>query len=179
MIGPAAYKPNDVVKTMKGKTIEVIDSDAEGRMVLSDTLWLAGTHKPDLMMDFATLTGACLRAIGTNYSGAYTNRSEWYSKIIEAGRESGERVWPFPNDKDYGRCLKSEVADIKQCRVTGGSDHIEAGYFLNEFVPETIPWVHVDLSAAESDEGLAHVETKLTGFGPRFVTSFLKQVLPG
>ncbi len=177
MIGPTAYKPNDVVKTMKGKTIEVVDSDAEGRMVLADTLWLAATHKPDLMMDFATLTGACLRAIGTSYSGAYTNRSEFYQKITDAGRVSGERVWPFPNDRDLGRCLKSEIADLKQCRVTGGSDHIEAGYFLSEFVPEAIPWVHVDLSAAESEEGLAHVSTKLTGFGPRFAAAFLRGAL--
>ncbi len=176
-IGPKAYRPNDIVKTLSGKTIEVVDSDAEGRMVLSDALHLAAQEKPDLLMDFATLTGACVRAIGTSYSGAYTNRSEWFTQVIEAGRESGERVWPFPNDPDFGTCLKSEVADIKQCRLTGGADHIEAGYFLGQFVPTTVPWVHVDLSAAEADEGLAHVPPKLTGFGVRFATEFVRRVL--
>jgi leucyl aminopeptidase len=175
--GPKAYKPNDIVKTLSGKTIEVIDSDAEGRMVLSDALAIAAKDKPDLIMDFATLTGACVRAIGTNYSGAYTNRTEWMTAIIDAGRRSGERVWPFPNDPDYGTCLKSDIADIKQCRLTGGSDHIEAGYFLGQFVPKEIGWVHVDLSAAESDEGLGHVSTKLTGFGVRFAAQFLRNIL--
>lgn len=176
-IGPLAFRPNDIIKTLRGKTIEVIDADAEGRMVLSDTLWLAAQQKPDLMLDFATLTGACVRAIGTNYCGAYTNRAAWYRRIIDAGVASGERVWPFPNDADYGRCLKSEVADIKQCRISGGSDHIEAGYFLSQFVPKTVPWVHVDLSAAEAEEGLAHVPAKLTGFGIRFTTEFVRSTM--
>ncbi|MBY0370767.1 leucyl aminopeptidase family protein [bacterium] len=173
-IGPDAFRPNDIVRTMKGKTIEVTDADAEGRMVLSDTLHLASQQTPDLILDFATLTGACVRAIGTNYSGAYTNRAKWYERIREAGVASGERVWPFPNDPDYGRCLKSEIADIKQCRISGGSDHIEAGYFLSQFVPKKVPWVHIDLSAAEAEEGLAHVPAKLTGFGIRFALEFVQ-----
>lgn len=173
-IGPKAYRPNDIIRTMSGKTIEVVDSDAEGRMVLADAIHLAGKEAPNLIMDFATLTGACVRAIGTNYSGAYTNRPDWYARIIETGKRSGERVWPFPEDPDYGRALKSEIADIKQCRLTGGSDHIEAGYFLSQFVPKQSAWLHIDLSAAEADEGLAHVPTKLTGFGVRFANEFLK-----
>ncbi len=173
-VGPKAYRPNDIIHTLSGKTIEVVHSDAEGRMVLADTLHLAGKEAPDLILDFATLTGACVRAIGTNYSGAYTNRPEWYARIIETGKRSGERVWPFPEDPDYGRALKSDLADIKQCRLTGGSDHIEAGYFLRQFVPEKSAWLHVDLSAAEADEGLAHVPSKLTGFGVRFAHAFLQ-----
>jgi leucyl aminopeptidase len=174
-IGPKSFKPNDVVKTLEGKTIEIIDSDAEGRMVLSDTLALAAQDKPDLLMDFATLTGSCIRAIGTGYSGVYSNRSEWFPVLTEAGRVSGERVWPFPNDEDFGRCLKSDIADIKQCRNSGGVDHIEASYFLRQFVPEKVGWVHVDLSAAESEEGLGHVPTKLTGFGVRFTAEFIRR----
>lgn len=173
-IGPKAYRPNDIIRTMSGKTIEVVDSDAEGRMVLADALHLAGKEEPNLIVDFATLTGACVRAIGTNYSGAYTNRPEWYARIIETGKRSGERVWPFPEDPDYGRALKSDIADIKQCRLTGGSDHIEAGYFLSQFIPQKTAWLHVDLSAAEADEGLGHVPAKLTGFGVRFANEFLK-----
>lgn len=177
ILSPQAYRPNDLVKTLLGKTIEVVDTDAEGRMVLADTLTLAGREKPDLILDFATLTGACIRALGTLYSGAYSNKRSLYSLIRGAGQRSGERVWPFPNDADYGRCLKSEVADIKQCRESGGVDHIEAGYFLSQFVPKTVPWIHVDLSAGGNEGGLGHVGTKTTGFGVRYGVEVIKMFM--
>lgn len=177
-ISPDSYRPNDIVKALNGKTIEVIDTDAEGRMILSDTLTLASREKPALMIDFATLTGTCVRAIGTSYSGGFSNRRSLLSKIRVAGRESGERVWPFPNDLDFGRCLKSEVADIMQCRLKGGSDHIEASYFLSQFVPKSVPWVHIDLSACNAEGGLAHVPTKTTGFGVRFGAALMETVMP-
>ena len=126
-------------------------------------------------MDFATLTSACVRALGTRYSGAYTNRRKLISGIMSAGRSSGERVWPFPPDKDYGRCLKSQVADIKQCRPSGGVDHIESSYFLSQFVDRKIPWVHVDLSGEENEGGLAHVGGDVTGFGVRFAVAFCER----
>jgi leucyl aminopeptidase len=174
MIGPLSYKPNDVVTSMKGTTIEIIDTDAEGRMVLADTLYLASKQKPNLIIDFATLTGACIRAIGTTYSGVFTNRDDLHASLIKAGVESGERVWPFPMDKDFAECLESTVADYKQCREKGGVDHIEAAQFLRHFVGEESPWVHVDLAAAEHAGGLAHVATDETGFGVRFATSFAR-----
>jgi leucyl aminopeptidase len=174
---PDSYRPNDVVTSLSGKTIEVVDTDAEGRMVLADTLTLAGRDKPDLMVDFATLTGSCVKAIGTNYSGAYSNRRRLLSVIRAAGRASGERAWAFPNDPDYGRCLKSSYADLKQCRLKGGVDHIEASYFLRQFVDKTIPYVHVDLSAIENEGGLAHVPTEHTGFGVRFGAELVARAL--
>ncbi len=176
-LSPQSYKPNDVVTSLTGKTIEVVDTDAEGRMVLADTLALACQDKPDLMIDFATLTGSCVRAIGTNFSGAYSNRKGLLPVIRAAGRASGERVWSFPNDPDYGRCLKSQVADIKQCRLKGGCDHIEASYFLRQFVDKKVPYVHVDLSAIENEGGLAHVGSESTGFGVRFGAELVEQVL--
>jgi len=180
VIGPTAYRPNDVVVASNGKSIEVIDTDAEGRMLLADALAMAAKDKPALIMDFATLTGACVRAIGTLYSGVFSNKRQMFSALVRAGKESGERVWPFPNDADYGDCLKSRIADIKQCRPSGGSDHIEAAHFLSQFVGK-VPWVHVDLSAMENEGGLAHVPGKLTGFGVRFsrrfLESFFKQTL--
>lgn len=176
VIGPSAYRPNDVVSALNGKTIEVIDTDAEGRMLLADALSLAAQEKPSVMIDFATLTGACIRAIGTNYSGVFTNQAKFLPQLIRAGKNSGERVWPFPLDADYGQCLKSRIADIKQCRPSGGSDHIEAAYFLSQFVAR-VPWVHVDLSASENAGGLAHVPTKTTGFGVRFTREFLQESL--
>lgn len=170
MIGPKGFRPNDIVTAMNGKTIEVVDTDAEGRMILSDTLHIACQEEPDLLLDFATLTGSCVRALGTMYSGVFSHSTKLYSKAVRAGVNCGERVWPFPTDSDYGKILKSDVADIKQCRTGGGPDHIEAAYFLGQFVPAKVPWLHVDLSAVENDGGLAHVPTKVTGFGVRFAT---------
>jgi leucyl aminopeptidase len=163
-----AYRPNDVVTSLKGKTIEVIDTDAEGRMVLADTLTLASREKPHLVLDFATLTGSVIRALGTQYSGGYSNRKSLLALIRKAGILSGERVWPFPNDSDYGRCLKSEIADIKQCRLSGGVDHIEAAYFLSQFVERGVDWIHIDLGAMDPEEPLAHIPKKPSGFGVRF-----------
>ena len=177
MIGPLAYKPNDVITSMKGTTIEIIDTDAEGRMVLADTLHYAAKSKPTLMMDFATLTGSCVRAIGTTYSGVFTNRSELHGDLIKAGARCGERVWPFPMDKDFADCLESTVADFKQCREKGGVDHIEAAQFLMHFAGDESPWVHVDLSAMEHGGGLAHVATDETGFGVRFASTFARDYL--
>jgi len=176
-IGPKGYRPNDIVTSLQGRTIEIIDTDAEGRMILADTLTLAAEEESTLLMDFATLTGSCVRALGTSISGVYSNHRRLYPHLVRAGRRSGERVWPLPNDADYGRCLKSDVADIKQCRLTGGSDHIEASYFLSRFVPRRQPWVHVDLSASKSEGGLAHVPSKTTGFGVRFAIELIERLL--
>ena len=174
VLSEKSYRPNDVITSLKGKTIEVIDTDAEGRMILADTLTLASREKPDLVIDFATLTGSVIRALGTQYSGGYSNRKYLLSLIRKAGVLSGERVWSFPNDKDYGRCLKSEIADIKQCRLTGGVDHIEAAYFLSQFIEKGVDWVHIDLGAMEPEEPLAHIPKKPSGFGVRFAKKLIE-----
>jgi leucyl aminopeptidase len=175
--GPQAYRQNDVVTALNGKTIEIVHTDAEGRMLLADTLHLASEEKPDLIVDFATLTGACVAAISTQYSGAFTNRADYHSAIISAGKTTGERVWPFPLEPDFAECLKSDTADIKQCRLTGGVDHIEAALFLKEFIGAKVPWIHVDLSAAENSGGLAHVDTEATGFGVRFGAQLVQELI--
>lgn len=174
VLSAKSYRPNDVITSLKGKTIEVIDTDAEGRMVLADTLTLASREKPDLVIDFATLTGSVIRALGTQYSGGYSNRNYLLSLIRKAGVLSGERVWSFPNDRDYGRCLKSDIADIKQCRLSGGVDHIEAAYFLSQFVEKGVDWVHIDLGAMEPEEPLAHIPKKPSGFGVRFAKQLIE-----
>ncbi|KPK56425.1 MAG: hypothetical protein AMS22_01165 [Thiotrichales bacterium SG8_50] len=172
-IGPKAYKPNDVVKACNGKTIEVIHTDAEGRMVLADTLALACRQSPSLVIDYATLTGACIYALGTAYTGAFTNREALQPVLIAAGRDSGERVWPFPLDSDYDQALESKVADIKQCTLEGEADHILAARFLSRFVDESSAWIHLDLAACNHKGGLAHVPTDVTGFGVRFSLELL------
>ena len=166
--GPNAYKSQDVVTALNGKTIQSIHTDAEGRMALADTLVLAGEDKPDLIIDYATLTGACVTAVTTRYSGVFTNRADLHPVLKRAGKESGERVWPFPIGKEFLDDLKSDTADIMQCSPNGGGDHILAASFLQEFVDEKIPWVHMDLSACSRKGGLAHIPTEITGFGVRY-----------
>lgn len=172
-IGPAAYKPNDVVTALDGTTIEIIHTDAEGRMVLADTLALASRAKPDLIIDYATLTGACVYSLGKSYSGAFTNQERLIAPVIEAGRDSGERVWPFPMDKDYDEVLKSDIADVKQCAAEGNADHIVAARFLSRFVKDGIPWLHIDLSSGRRKGGLALIPSDVTGFGIRFSLNLL------
>jgi leucyl aminopeptidase len=125
-----------------------------------------------LIVDYATLTGACVGALSTRMSGAFTNRPEWIAKLISAGDECGERVWPFPLPEDYREALKSEIADVKQCTMDNDADHILAATFLRKFLVNDVPWVHVDLSSGNHKGGLAHVPSDVTGFGVRFTLAF-------
>jgi leucyl aminopeptidase len=165
-ISPTAFKCNDVVISASGRSIEVVDTDAEGRMVLADTLHFATKDKPDFVVDFATLTGASIRALDTRRSALFSNRPEWLEKVRKIGDRIGERVWPFPIDSDDFESLKSEVADVKQCADHNNCDHIFAAAFLSQFVNE-IPWVHVDLSASKNKGGLGLMPHAATGFGVR------------
>lgn len=164
-IGPHAYKPNDVVTASNGTRIEIVHTDAEGRMLLADTLALAARAKPDLIIDYATLTGSCVYALSTRYSGLFSNRQDLLAPMTAAGKASGERVWPFPMDADYDDMLKSAIADIKQCTLDSEADHILAARFLNRFVPASCAWMHIDLSAGNHKGGLAHIASDITGFG--------------
>lgn len=172
-IGARAYRPQEVVTAANGVTIQVAHSDAEGRMVLADTLALAAREEPDLIVDYATLTGACVNALTERYSGAFTNRPQWREALELAGRYSGERVWTFPMDEDYDSDLNSTIADVLQCTPDSKGDHILAARFLNRFVPPEIPWIHLDLSASNRTGGLAHIPTDFTGFGVRYTTQLL------
>jgi leucyl aminopeptidase len=172
-IGPAAYKSQDVITAINGTSIQVIHTDAEGRLALADTLVLACRENPRLLIDYATLTGACINAITRGYSGVFTNRPDWHPVLKKSGRESGERVWPFPCGKEFIADLESDVADIKQCTPDAGGDHILAATFLNEFVSSDIPWIHVDLSASKRKGGLGPVATDITGFGVRYTMDLI------
>ena len=172
-IGPKAYKPNDVVTASDGTNIEVVHTDAEGRMVLADTLIMASKQKPSLIIDYATLTGACVYSLGTAYSGIFSNQEDSLQTLIAAGKDSGERVWPFPLDDDYDEAIKSDIADVKQCSMEGSADHILATRFLKRFVKHDTPWIHVDLSSGNNKGGLAHIPTDTTGFGVRYTVNLL------
>jgi len=171
--GPNAYKSQDVVTAANGKTIQTIHTDAEGRMALADTLVLASRDKPGIMFDYATLTGTCVSAITTKYSGVFTNRSSLHPKLKRTGRNSGERVWPFPIGEEFMEDLKSDTADFMQCSPKASGDHILAASFLAEFVENDTPWVHMDLSASDNEGGLGHVGSKFTGFGVRYTMSVI------
>jgi leucyl aminopeptidase len=172
-IGPTAYRPQEVVTASNGVTIQVIHTDAEGRMVLADTLALASKTQPRFMIDFATLTGAAVYSLTERMSAVLTNREALAPLLVEAGRSSGERVWNFPLDSDFDSDIESKVADVAQCSVESKGDHILATRFLNRFVAEDIPWAHVDLAASTRTGGLGHVNTEITGFGVRYALELI------
>ena len=164
-ISPKAYKQNDIIRALNGTMIEIIHTDAEGRMVLADTLTLASRAKPDLLMDFATLTGSMATALGARYSGIFGTRDALLQRAVEMGRQTGERLCAFPMDDDYEADLDSKVADIKQCSMAGEADHILATRFLKRFIENDTPWLHMDLSASRCEGGLGIVAGDVSGFG--------------
>jgi leucyl aminopeptidase len=172
-IGPKAYRPQEVIRALNGTTIQVIHSDAEGRMALADTLTLAARRRPRTMIDFATLTGACVYALTERISGLFATDDGLAAQLLAAGNASGERLWNFPIPDDFDTDLDSPTADIAQCAVEGKGDHILATRFLKRFVPDDIAWAHIDLSSATRRGGLAHVPTEITGFGARLTLTFL------
>lgn len=145
-------------------------------MVLADTLALAARARPALMIDFATLTGSMLAALGQRYSGVFASDDALAARAVAAGKTSGERVCVFPRDADYDSALDSKVADVKQCTLEGDADHILAARFLGRFVGET-PWIHMDLSAASCGGGLGAVASDLTGFGVAWGVALLEDWL--
>ena len=173
VVSATAYKSQDVITTANGTTIQVIHTDAEGRMVLADTLALAADAKPGLIIDYATLTGTCVSALSTRYSGVFSNRAGAVRDLLGASDNSGERVWPFPLDEDFDEPLQSSVADIKQCSPEGAADHIMATRFLKRFVPDSIPWIHMDMSAGQHKGGLGAIATEVTGFGVAWTLALL------
>lgn len=176
LISPSAYTPDEVVITANGTSIEVVDTDAEGRMVLSDTLVFASQEKPDVVIDYATLTGAAVRAIDTRRSAMFSNQPKTMMAAHVAGETSGERVWGFPIGDDFEEGLESKVADTLQCSHSKNSDHIYAATFLSKFIEKDVPWVHIDLSSHANKGGLGLVNTEVTGFGPRWTLTFVESL---
>jgi leucyl aminopeptidase len=175
-ISSTAYTQDDILTALDGTTIEVVHTDAEGRLVLADTLTLASRGKPDLVIDFATLTGSMHVALGERYSGVFASSDELAALAVASGRASGERVSVFPLDADYDAALDSRVADVKQCTLEGEADHILAALFLQRFTGQR-PWLHVDLSSARCAGGLGALASDLTGFGVVWGATLLAQWL--
>ncbi|MCG3203370.1 MAG: cytosol aminopeptidase [Elusimicrobia bacterium] len=147
MPGENAVKPGDVLRTMKGKTIEVLNTDAEGRLILADALSFASTQKLDQVIDIATLTGACIVALGNQIAGIMGNDPGLVKNLINASQKAGEKLWELPLEKEYAPLLKSQVADLKNIGPLGQAGTIMAGLFLKEFVDDKLPWAHLDIAS--------------------------------
>lgn len=175
MPGGDAVKPGDVLKTHTGKTIEVLNTDAEGRLVLSDALSYANRLKPDEVIDIATLTGACVVALGPKIAGLMGNNRPLQERLEAAAHRAGEKLWPLPLDKEYEPMLKSHVADIKNIGPTGVAGTILGGLFLKFFTDDKRPWAHLDIaSTAWADEGTQLSPPGATGVLVRTLLTYLR-----
>ncbi len=174
MPGALAYKPGDVITTLSGKTVEVLNTDAEGRIVLADALWYARRYQPEAMIDIATLTGAIDIALGPHAIGLMGTDSALLARIVDAGEASKERVWQLPLWDEYRDMIKSTVADI---RNTGGGRRggaITAAAFLDAFVDD-IPWAHLDIAATVGNDSPSRPDNTpgATGVGVRLLAKLL------
>jgi len=170
-----AYRPGDVLRMMSGKTVEVLSTDAEGRLILADAITFARKrYRPDVILDAATLTGACVVALGSVTMGMMGNDPKLLDRMREASEASGERAWELPLHEEYFEQIKSDIADLKNIGGPEGGA-ITAGYFLKEFAGDT-PWVHMDIA------GVAWREKEKMGYAPgptgvpvRLLVEFLRR----
>lgn len=175
MISGRAQKPGDVVTAMSGTTIEVDNTDAEGRMVLADALWYTKTeYNPKVIVDFATLTGAIQVALGHEYAGLFSNSDELSEKLEISSKYVGEKLWRLPLSPSYEEDIKSDIADIKNCGSGRGAGSITAAMFLKHFVDPEAKWAHIDIAATEWDNKNRALSQKgATGFGVRLMDDFI------
>ncbi len=173
MLGGDATRPGDVLTIRNGKTIEVLNTDAEGRLVLADALSLATEAKPDAIVDLATLTGACMVALGPKIAGLMGRNDDFLGQVEAASDRSGERVWRLPLPAEYRKMVDSSVADMKNI---GGpyAGALTAGIILAEFVGDDIPWAHLDIAGpAFADGDDAELTKGGTGFGVRLLLDLI------
>ena len=170
-----AQRPGDVVKSMSGQTIEVLNTDAEGRLVLADILWYVNTvYKPKLIVDLATLTGAIIVALGDRYAGLFSNDDSLSNQILESSKVSKELVWRLPLDSEFDKLLNCEIADMRNITNSRGAGSITAAQFLKRFIGKT-PWAHLDIAGVTwSKKNTALSRTGGTGFGVRLLNEFVR-----
>lgn len=174
----SAQRPGDVVKSMSGQTIEVISTDAEGRMILADALWYTqDKYKPAAIIDLATLTGAIVVALGHEFAGLFSNSDELAEKISESAKNTGERVWRLPMDQAFDKGIDSDIADVQNCAKPGvRAGSITAAHFLRRFVNGT-PWAHIDIAGVEVSGGKTFIcNSGATGFGVQLLYDLLSKL---
>jgi leucyl aminopeptidase len=176
VISGNAYKPGDIIKTASGKTIEVGNTDAEGRIILSDALYYACKQKPNYLIDFATLTGACVVALGEFTAGLFTNSDELANNLLSAAKSVGERLWQLPMWDEYNTLIESKLADVKNVGGKWGGA-ITAAKFLEHFVDENINWAHLDIAGPSIAYKLNNYSDGYnTGYGVRLTVKYLKDL---
>lgn len=177
-IGSGAYKPGDVFRGYNGKTVEILNTDAEGRLVLADALaYIEKNYKPSRFIDLATLTGACVIALGYDYTGLVSNDDNLARELVQVSQDTDDRAWQLPSYVEMKEYVKSEVADLKNVGLPrGAAGALTAAEFLRNFVNDT-PWVHLDIAgtAFVDGKGRQYYGHGATGAGVRLLTAFLKQ----
>ena len=174
-----AQRPGDIVTSMSGQTIEIINTDAEGRLVLADVLWyVAKKFKPKFMVDLATLTGAIMVALGTEYAGMFSNNDELAERLSKVGLETGERVWRMPLGPEYDKQIDSQFADVKNAGVRNGGS-ITAAQFLQRFVDDT-PWAHLDIAGTAMGAPKSEINHSWgSGYGVRLLERLVAEHYEG
>jgi leucyl aminopeptidase len=171
----SAYRPGDILTSMSGKTIEVQNTDAEGRLTLADALCYVQKQKVDAVLDLATLTGACVVALGPDFSGAMGNDQKFMDQVLKAAKEAGDEIWQLPLPAAYGKYIKSDVADVSNMSRIRWGGAITAGLFLQRFIENDTPWVHLDIAgpSLRDDDGPDAPKSEGSGVGVRTIAQLL------
>ena len=177
MPGGNAQRPGDIVKAYNGKTIEVLNTDAEGRLVLADALsFTEKKFKPRFMIDLATLTGAIIMALGEEYAGLFSNNDDLSNKIFKVGEKVKEKVWRLPLHDNYDKLINSTIADMQNINYSGGAGSITAAQFLQRFVTSKTPWAHLDIAGMAFSKKAANLNPGgATGFGVRLLNQLIEE----
>ncbi|CAO6126907.1 PepB Leucyl aminopeptidase [Candidatus Pelagibacterales bacterium] len=177
MPGGSAQRPGDIVKSYSGKTIEVLNTDAEGRLILADAIYyIDEQYKPELIVDLATLTGAIVVSLGSEYAGLFSNNDKLSEKLIKAGEIENEKLWRFPLHKNYDKLMDSKIADIQNINYSGGAGSITAAQFLQRFLKNSTPWAHLDIAGmAWTKKDLETIPTGATGYGVKLLNKFIEK----
>ena len=172
-----AQRPGDIVKSYSGKTIEVLNTDAEGRLVLADALtYTEEKFKPKFIIDLATLTGAIIVALGEEYAGLFSNNDELSKKIFKSSEAVNEKVWRLPLHKNYDKLMNSPIADVQNINYAGGAGSITAAQFLQRFILNKTPWAHLDIAGMAFSKKAANLNPGgATGFGVRLLNNLVKE----
>ena len=177
MPGSNAQRPGDIVKSYSGKTIEVLNTDAEGRLVLADALSFAEKkYKPKFIIDLATLTGAIIISLGEEYAGLFSNNDELSKNIFQSSQNVNEKVWRLPLHKNYDKLMDSTIADVQNINYAGGAGSITAAQFLQRFITNKTPWAHLDIAGMAFSKKAANLNPGgATGFGVRLLSNLIKK----
>ena len=177
MVSGVAQRPGDIVKSYSGKTIEVLNTDAEGRLVLADALtYTEKKYKPKFIVDLATLTGAIIVSLGSEYAGLFSNNDKLSNQIIEAGKKVDEKLWRMPLHENYDKLINSKNADVQNINYVGGAGSTTAAQFLQRFIINKTPWAHLDIAGmAFSKYGGSLNSRGATGFGVRLLNQLIEE----